>query len=78
MAAEALAETKGVTITLTDSTFNGHLRLASVLKVHGAGATIPVPLNESAVALTRLDICFDKNGPESAETNPFVGVARKP
>lgn len=78
MGADALAETRSVTITLTDSTFNRHLRTANVLKVHGAGATIPVPLNQSAAALARLDLCFDRNSQESAETNPFVPVARKP
>jgi hypothetical protein len=78
MGAEALAETKSVTITLTDSTFNRHLRTANVLQVHGAGATITVSLNESTAALTRLDLCFDRNGQGSAETNPFVAVAGKP
>jgi hypothetical protein len=76
--AKALAETKGVTITLTDPAFNRHLRGANQLKVHGAGATIRVPLNKSAAALARLDLCLQKNGLESRETNPFVAPARKP
>jgi hypothetical protein len=76
--AKALAETNGVTITLADQTFNGHLRVASLLEVRGEGATIRVPLDKSATALARLDVCFEKNGLESPETNPFVAPLHKP
>lgn len=76
--AKALAETKGVTITLADQTFNSHLRVASLLEVRGEGATIRVPLDKSEAALARLDLCFEKNGLEGPETNPFVAPAHKP
>jgi hypothetical protein len=76
--AKALAETKGVTITLADQTFNRHLRVASLLEVRGEGATIRVPLDKSEAALARLDLCFEKNGLEGPVTNPFVAPAHKP
>jgi hypothetical protein len=75
---KALAETKGVTIALEDRPFNRKLRTANVLEVRGEGATIHVPLGGSAAALERLEVCFDKNQRESAETNPFVAPSRKP
>jgi len=65
--AKALAETKGVTVTLADRPFNEKLR-----------ATIRVPLDKSAAALARLDLCFEKNGLAGPETNPFVAPNRKP
>ncbi len=76
--AKALAETKSVTIALADRPFNWRLRTANVLEVRGEGATIRVPLDESAAALERLETCFDKNQRESAETNPFVAPSRRP
>jgi hypothetical protein len=76
--AKALAETKGVTIMLADQSFNRHLRDANQLEVRGQGATIRVPLDRSAAALARLDLCFEKNGFEGPETNPFVAPGRKP
>ena len=75
--AQALAETKSVTIALADRPFNWSLR-ASVLVVRGEGASIRAPLDGSAAALQRLDACFDKNQRQSAETNPFVAASRKP
>jgi hypothetical protein len=76
--AKALAETKGVTITLADPAFNEKLRVANLLEVRGEGATIRVPLDTSAAALARLDLCFEKNGLAGRETNPFVAPIRKP
>jgi hypothetical protein len=76
--AKALAEMRGVTITLTGSAFNKELAIANRLNVHGASATVRVPLNGSAAALRRLDQCFNKNGRESADTNPFAPPVRKP
>jgi hypothetical protein len=76
--AKALAETKGVTITLADRSFNERLRVANLLEVRGEGATIRVPLDKSAPALARLDLCFEKNGLAGPETNPFVAPTRKP
>ena len=76
--AKALAETKGVTITLADQAFNEKLRVANLLEVRGEGATIRVPLDKSAAALGRLDLCFEKNGLAGPETNPFVAPTHKP
>ena len=76
--AKALAESKGVTIAFADRSFNAHLRTANNLEVRGEGATIRVPLDRSTPALDRLESCFDKNGREGPETNPFVAPSRKP
>jgi hypothetical protein len=76
--AQALAETKGVTVALADRQFNGKLRSASVLEVRGEGATLQVPLDASTLALERLEVCFEKNKREGAEINPFVAPRRKP
>jgi hypothetical protein len=76
--ARALAETKGVTVTLADRAFNERLRMANSLEVRGEAATIRVPLDKSAPALARLDLCFEKNGLAGPETNPFVAPNRKP
>jgi hypothetical protein len=76
--AKALAESKGVTISLTDHPFNEKLRTANILEVRGEGATLRVPLARSAAALERLDLCFEKNSREAAETNPFVASGRRP
>jgi len=76
--ARALAETKGVTIALADKPFNARLRVANVLEVRGEGATLRVPLDKSALALERLETCFEKNVREGPETNPFVAPGRKP
>jgi hypothetical protein len=76
--AKALAESKSVTIALADRPFNEKLRTASVLEVRGEGATLHVPLDKSTAALERLELCFEKNGREGPETNPFVAPNRTP
>jgi len=75
---KALAESKGVTIALADLPFNAKLRTANVLEVRAEGATLRVPLDRSAAALERLDLCFDKNSREGPDTNPFVAPSKKP
>ena len=69
--AKALAETKSVTIALTDTGLNSKLRSVRSLEVRGEGATLRVPLDGSAAAFERLEACFNK--PEAPEANPFVG-----
>jgi hypothetical protein len=76
--AKALAETKGVTIAFADRSFNEKLSTASILEVRGEGTTLRVPLDKSAMALERLESCFEKNGREGLETNPFVAPSRRP
>ena len=76
--AKALAETKAVAISLTDSSFNTKLRTANALEVQGEGATLNVPLAKSALALERLEICFQRNLRERPDTNPFVAPSGKP
>jgi hypothetical protein len=76
--AKALAESKGVTIALADRPFNGRLRSANALDVRGEGTTLHVPLDKSAAAFDRLDLCFEKNGREGPDANPFVPPNRKP
>jgi hypothetical protein len=76
--AKALAETKGVTIAFADRSFNDNLRKANFLEVRGEGSTIRVPLDGSTLALDRLEACFEKNGREGRETNPFVAPSRRP
>src|SRR5262247_3235887 len=46
--AQALAETKSVTIALEDPRLNSKLRVANVLEVRGEGATLRVPLDGSS------------------------------
>ena len=76
--AKALAATKGVTIAVADRSFVASLRTANALEVQGAGAKLHVPLDQSALALERLDMCYEKNTREGPETNPFVAPSRKP
>ena len=76
--AKALADTKGVTIALAESSFNAKLRTANALEVQGEGAALRVPLDKSALAFERLEMCFDKNSREGPETNPFVAPSRRP
>ena len=77
--AKALAESKGVTIALADRPFNGRLRSANALDVRGEGTTLHVPLDKSAAAFDRLDLCFEKNGRrEGADTNPFAAPNKRP
>jgi hypothetical protein len=76
--AKASAELKGVTIALPDRSFYEILRAANFLDVRGEGATLRVPLDKSTAGFDRLELCFEKNGRESPETNPFVAPTRKP
>ncbi|MET0529017.1 MAG: hypothetical protein ABW003_11870 [Microvirga sp.] len=76
--AKALAETKGVTIALAENSFNARLRTANALDVRGEGAALHVPLDKSALALERLEMCFEKNSRTGPETNPFVAPSRQP
>ena len=76
--AKALAESKGVTIALTDRLLNERIHSAEILEVRGEGATLRVPLDGSIAALGRLEICFEKNSRQGSETNPFVAPNRKP
>ena len=76
--AKALADTKGVTIALAESSFNAKLRTANALEVQGEGAALRVPLDKSALAFERLEMCFDKSSREGPETNPFVAPSRRP
>jgi hypothetical protein len=76
--AQAIAETKGVTIALSDRPLNERLRSSSVLEVIGEGATLRVPLDGSTAALARLESCFEKNSRQDTDTNPFVAPNRKP
>jgi len=75
---KALAETKSVTIALPDRPLGERVRTANILEVKGEGATLRVPLDASAVALERLDSCFEKNSRSGVESNPFVAPSRKP
>ena len=68
--AKALAETKSVTIALTDTRLNSNLRSVSSLEVRGEGATLRVPLDGSSAAFERLETCFNRR--EASEANPFV------
>jgi hypothetical protein len=76
--ARALAETKGVSIALPDRPFNEKLRTSNIFAIRGEGTTLRVPLDGSAAALERLDLCFEKNSREQPETNPFVAPSRRP
>jgi hypothetical protein len=85
--AKALADTKRVSIALTDSKLNSRLRSASNLQVHAEGATLRVPLDRSATGFERLEECFDKREAtntnplvkrNASERNPFVAPSRKP
>src|SRR5499426_2333077 len=66
--AQALAETKSVTIAFEDPRLKSELRLANVLEVRGEGATLRVPLDGSSTAFGRLETCFNKR--ETADINP--------
>lgn len=84
--AKALAESKSVTIALTDPRLNSRLQSVNSLEVHGEGDTLRVPLDSSSRAFERLERCFNKrDGSEAnpfvrhdtSETNPFVAPRRK-
>ena len=70
--AEALPETKGVTIALADRPFNDGMRTANILEIRGEGATLGVPLDGSSEAFRRLELCFADNSRPTSDTNPFV------
>jgi hypothetical protein len=74
---QVAAEANSVSVPIADKRFNNGLRAANALIVEGAGATIRVPLNQSRVALGRLDECVAKNS-RAVETNPFVAPKRQP
>ena len=76
--AKVSAETKDVTIALTDRSLNERIRTANILEVMGEGATLRVPLDGSTAALSRLESCFVKNSRQSSEINPFVAPNRQP
>lgn len=69
--ADVTATSDTVRVALTDARFNKALRNANHLDVRGAGATLKIPLDKSAAALTRLDRCYETNK-DAGETNPFV------
>ena len=74
---EVSAETNSVSVPIAYKRFSSGLRAANALLVQGAGATIQIPLNQSRVALGRLDECVNKNS-RAVETNPFVAPKRQP
>lgn len=74
---EVAAEANSVSVPISDKRFNESLRIANTLSVQGAGATVPIPLDKSCIALERLDACFNKNS-RAVETNPFVAPKRQP
>jgi hypothetical protein len=74
---QVAAETNSVSVPISDKRFDNGLRLANELIVAGAGATIRIPLDQSRVALGRLDECVAKNS-SAIETNPFVAPSRQP
>jgi hypothetical protein len=76
--AEALAETRGVTIALADRPFKEAMRTANVLEIRGEGATLRVPLDGSSEAFRRLESCFADNSRRTSDTNPFVAPIRTP
>jgi hypothetical protein len=68
---DVAATTDTVRVALTEARFNKALRKVNRLEVRGAGATLRVPLDKSAAALTRLERCYETNR-NASETNPFV------
>jgi hypothetical protein len=68
--ANALAETKSVSIRLADNRLNSRLRSVNNLQLHTDGGTLRVPLDSSSTAFERLEECF--NSREAPKTNPFV------
>jgi hypothetical protein len=74
---QVAAEANSVSVSIADKRFSNGLRAANTLIVEGAGATIRIPLNQSRVALGRLDECVAKNS-RAVETNPFVAPKRQP
>jgi hypothetical protein len=76
--AKAQAESKSVSIDLSDRKLNERIRSLNFLEVKGEGATLRVPLDASSAGLERLETCFDKNSHAGAESNPFVAPKRSP
>jgi hypothetical protein len=74
---ELAAEPNSVSMDVKDKKFSSGLHTASALDIVAAGATIKVPLDDSNVALDRLEQCLEKNS-KAVETNPFVAPARQP
>jgi hypothetical protein len=74
---QVAAEANSVSVPIADKRFVNGLRAANALIVEGAGATIRIPLNQSLVALGRLDECVTKNS-RAVESNPFVAPKRQP
>ena len=74
---EVAATNNAVRVVLTDAAFNDGLKTADVLEVRAAGATIRVPLDKSAAALSRLASCYETNS-KAVETNPFAKPNPKP
>jgi hypothetical protein len=68
--AQAFAERKSVTIALEDSGLKSNLRRVNAMEVRGEGATLHVPLDESAAAFDHLETCFGNR--VATESNPFV------
>jgi len=67
--AKASADTKRVSITLSDSRLISSLRSVNKLQVRAEGATLRVPLDGSSTAFQRLEECFDTR--EATKANPF-------
>ena len=74
---DVAAESDSVSVPVADTKFKSGIRAAGVLLVEGAGSTIRIPLDQSVIALNRLDACFAKNS-SAVETNPFVAPKRQP
>ena len=74
---DVAAESDLVSVPIVDTKFRSGIRAANVLLVEGAGSTIHIPLDQSMIALNRLDACFAKNS-SAIETNPFVAPKRQP
>jgi hypothetical protein len=74
---DVAAEANSVSAPIDDKRLVAGLRAANVFVVEGAGSTIRIPLDQSRVALERLDNCVSKNS-RAVETNPFVAPPRQP
>jgi hypothetical protein len=68
---DVAATSNTVRVVLSDARFNKALRRTGRLEIRGAGATLKIPLDKSAVALARLERCYETNR-NAGETNPFV------
>ncbi len=68
---DVTATANTVWVALADQRLNRALRNANRLEVHGAGATLKIPLDKSSAALARLERCYETNK-DASETNPFV------